>query len=76
MRDSDRNLSIHRWARGEGNHIILPPHANCRVGGSDIVATFDTHPNTAADYLQEPSDTDKSSVRDDNGLKARLMKGS
>jgi hypothetical protein len=39
------------------------------MGGNPIVASFHTHPNTGADFLQEPSETDKRAVRDDPDLK-------
>ncbi|MBS1252721.1 MAG: hypothetical protein MAG451_01763 [Anaerolineales bacterium] len=48
-----------RWPQGVQNSIDLPPHPNCRIDESDIVATFHIHPNTGIDYLQEPSETDK-----------------
>jgi hypothetical protein len=31
--------------------------------------SFHTHPNTGAEFLQEPSETDKRAVRDDPDLK-------
>ncbi len=33
------------------------------------MASFHTHPNTGAEFLQEPSETDKRAVRDDPDLK-------
>jgi hypothetical protein len=35
-----------------------------------IIASFHTHPNTGADYQQEPSETDKRTVREDPHLKS------
>lgn len=67
--DADGNLNVVRWPEGERDSIRVPPHPNCEIGGSRIVATFHTHPNTGDDYLQEPSETDKRAVRDDPDLK-------
>ena len=64
-----------RWPKGAQNSIILPPHPNCKIGESDIVATFHTHPNTGSDYLQDPSETDKRAVRDDPNLKGESYEG-
>jgi hypothetical protein len=75
LRDSVGNLSVVRWPKGSQSIIILPPHANCRIGEHDIVATFHTHPNTGSDYLQEPGETDKRAVRDDPDLKGRFYEG-
>jgi len=75
LRDSVGNLSVVRWPKGNQNIIILPPHANCRIGEHDIVATFHTHPNTGSDHLQEPGETDKRAVRDDPDLKGQLYEG-
>lgn len=61
-------LSVVRWGKGSQNEIILPPHQNCRVEGQAIVASFHTHPNTGADFQQEPSLTDVRAVRDDFDL--------
>lgn len=63
-------LRIVRWSRGEQNAILLPPHADCRIGEHDIIATFHTHPNTGPDFLQEPSETDRRAVQDDPDLKS------
>ena len=75
LRDSADNLRVVRWPKGAQNSIILPPHPNCKIGESNIVATFHTHPNTGSDYLQEPSETDKRSVRDDPDLKSEFYEG-
>lgn len=75
LRDSVGNLSVVRWPKGNQNIIILPPHANCRIGEHDIVATFHTHPNTGSDHLQEPGETDKRAVRDDPDLKGQFYEG-
>jgi hypothetical protein len=64
-----------RWERGSHNEIVLPPHHNCLVNGSDIVATFHTHPNTGASFQQEPSLTDIRAVRDDFDLKGNFYLG-
>ena len=55
--------------------ITVPSHAGCAVDGLPIVATFHTHPNTGADFLQEPGETDKRGVRDDADLKGSLYVG-
>src|SRR2546421_13104891 len=57
-------LSVVRWEKGTQNEIILPPHQNCFVGDRTIVASFHTHPNTGADFQQEPSLTDVRAIRD------------
>jgi hypothetical protein len=75
LRDSDGNLSVQRWPRGQQSTIMVPPHQNCQINDQDIVATFHTHPNTGTDYLQEPGETDKRAVRDDPDLKAAFYKG-
>ncbi|HZM86209.1 MAG TPA: DUF4329 domain-containing protein [Blastocatellia bacterium] len=68
--NNDGTLSVVRWPVGERDLIAVPPHPNCEFEGSQIVASFHTHPNTGEDYLQEPSETDKRGVRDDQDLKA------
>jgi len=68
--DANGNLDVVRWPGGERDSMRVPPHANCKIGDSRIVATFHTHPNTGDDYLQEPSETDKRAVRDDTDLKS------
>jgi len=75
LRDSTGNLKVIRWLRGKKNSIILPEHTDCRFGEDEIVATFHTHPNTEANYLQEPSETDKRAVRDDPDLKGEFYVG-
>jgi hypothetical protein len=69
LRDDSGIIHVGRWPAGETDGIMPPPHASCRVGSAEIVATFHTHPNTGSDYLQEPSDTDRRAVRDDPDLK-------
>jgi hypothetical protein len=64
-----------RWERGTQNEIALPPHGNCLVGGKTIVASFHTHPNTGADFQQEPSLNDIRAVRDDPDLKGEFYLG-
>jgi hypothetical protein len=68
-KDASENLDIVRWPTGGQDSIRVPPHQNCKVVDRSIVATFHTHPNTGADYVQEPSETDKRAVRDDPDLK-------
>lgn len=75
IKDQDGNLSVIRWPQGLQDVIDVPPHANCRVDELEIVATLYTHPNTGSDYLQEPSETDNSAVRDDPDLKASEYAG-
>jgi len=72
LRDSTGNLKVIRCLSGKKNSIILPEHTDCRFGEDDIIATFHTHPNTGANYLQEPSETDKRAVRDDPDLKGEF----
>jgi len=69
------SLKIVRWPEGEGASIVVPAHPQCKFDGLDIVASFHTHPNTGAEYLQEPSETDRRAVRDDPDLKARFYEG-
>jgi hypothetical protein len=73
--DENDKLSVRRWPKGENNLIRVPGHAGCEIDGLPIVATFHTHPNTGADFLQEPSETDKRGVRDDAELKGSLYIG-
>jgi hypothetical protein len=51
-------LGVVRWEKGAQNEIALPQHRNCLANGEAIVASFHTHPNTGADFQQEPSLTD------------------
>lgn len=69
VRDADGSLSVVRWPRGMQDTIRVPPHPDCTINGLEIVASFHTHPNAGGDYLQEPSETDRRSVRDDPHLK-------
>lgn len=73
--DSEGNLSVARWPKGLQSTINLPQHIDCKFDGQDIAATFHTHPNIGAEYLQEPSETDKRAVRDDPDLKGRFYEG-
>lgn len=73
--DDFGDLSVVRWEKGTQNEIVLPPHRNCLVGGKAIVASFHTHPNTGADFQQEPSLTDVRAVRDDSDLKGEFYLG-
>src|ERR1051325_9413862 len=68
-------LSVVRWEKGAQSEIILPPHQNCFVGGRTIVASFHTHPNTGADFQQEPSLTDVRAIHDDPDLKGEFYLG-
>ncbi len=69
LRDETGKITVALWPKGEQDAILMPPHPNCRIDESEIVATFHTHPNTGPDYLQEPSETDLRAVRDDSELK-------
>ena len=73
--DDFGTLTAVRWERGTQNEIVLPPHGNCLVGGKAIVASFHTHPNTGADFQQEPSLNDVRAVRDDPDLKGEFYLG-
>jgi hypothetical protein len=75
LQDAAQNFSVIRWAVGNMNSITLPSHSECKIEGSDIVASFHTHPNTGEDYLQEPSETDKRAIRDDPDLKGEFYVG-
>lgn len=75
LHDATDNLRIVRWPKGAQDSIILPSHPNCKIGDSDIIASFHTHPNTGSDYLQEPSETDKRAVQDDPDLQGELYVG-
>lgn len=75
LQDANGDLSVLRWPSGTQNSIVMPSYAGCKIGASDIVATFHTHPNLGEDYLQEPGETDKSSVRDDPDLKGEFYEG-
>ena len=75
LRDTAGNLSVERWPQGEQNAMAVPSHPGCKVEDRDILATFHTHPNTGADFLQEPSDTDVRAVRDDPNLKGESYEG-
>lgn len=70
LRETAGTLRVERWPRGAQNTILVPPHEDCKIGADEIVASFHTHPNTSADFLQEPSETDKRAVRDDPHLKS------
>lgn len=69
LSDAAAKINIVRWPRGEQDRIVMPPHAECRLGDTNIIATFHTHPNTGRDYLQEPGESDRLAVRDDPDLK-------
>jgi hypothetical protein len=73
--DAQGLLRVEPWPRGDNNSIAIPPHDDCRLGESDIVATFHTHPNLGCDFLQEPSSTDRRAVRNDPNLKGSSYVG-
>jgi hypothetical protein len=75
LRDALGVLRVERWPRGDENSIVIPPHRDCRLNECDIVATFHTHPNFGAHFLQEPSPTDRRAVRDDPDLKGNSYVG-
>jgi proteasome lid subunit RPN8/RPN11 len=75
LRNADGSLSVERWPSGAQNEIIVPPHAGCSRSGLVIVATFHTHPNSGADFQQEPSLTDIRAVRNDPDLKHQGYEG-
>lgn len=75
LQDEVGEFSFLRWPRGEQDEILLPAHPDCQIGDEEIIASFHTHPNTGDDYLQEPSETDKRSVRDDADLKGENYVG-
>jgi hypothetical protein len=75
LKEATGSLSVLRWPKGNQNTINLPAHPDCKVGESDIVMTFHTHPNTGRDHIQEPSETDKRAVRDDLDLKGAFYLG-
>jgi hypothetical protein len=68
-------LSVDRWPTGQSDGITVPEHEGCAFRGLPIVATFHTHPNTGANYLQEPGETDKRGVQDDANLKGQMYVG-
>ena len=68
LKDQDSGFHVIRWPRGGRNEIVVPPHANGFVDGVEIIASFHTHPNSGSRFLQEPSETDLRSVRDDPDL--------
>ncbi|MEZ4861229.1 MAG: hypothetical protein R3C14_07980 [Caldilineaceae bacterium] len=57
LRNADRQIEVLRWVTGVQNSIWVPPHPGCKIGESDILASFHTHLNTGSNYLQEPSET-------------------
>lgn len=75
LRDDDESLSVVRWQQGAHNSILVPAHPDCKFRGYDLTATFHTHPNTGADHLQEPSETDRRAVQEDPDLKGDFYIG-
>lgn len=75
LQDPNGDLIVLRWPSGAQNSIELPSYFGGKVGQSDIVATFHTHPNTGGDFIQEPSATDKRAVRDDLDLQSLNYEG-
>jgi len=72
---SERRFNRFALAFGAQNSIELPSYSGGKVGQSDIVATFHTHPNTGGDFIQQPSATDKRAVRDDLDLQGLNYEG-
>ena len=68
LRRNDGSLIAERWPRGLQDEISVPEHAGGKRNGLTIIATFHTHPNPGAEYLQEPGPTDIRAVRDDPDL--------
>ena len=68
LRNADATLSVERWPRGVQKQISVPEHSDGKRNGLTIIATFHTHPNPGADFLQGPSLTDIRAVRNDSGL--------
>jgi len=75
LRNAAREIEVLRWVTGVQNSIHVPPHPVCKIGESDILASFHTHPNTGSNYLQEPSETDKRAVGHDPDLKGAFYVG-
>ena len=75
LRNADRKIEVLRWVTGVQNSIQVPPHPGCKIGESDILVSFHTHPNTGSNYLQEPSETDKRAVHHDPDLKGAFYVG-
>ena len=69
LRSPSRRVSVKRWPTGKQANIEVPAHEGCEVDRKGIIATFHTHPNVRAEYLQGPSLTDIRAVRDDPDLK-------
>lgn len=69
LRNGAGEVRVIRWPTGGRDSISTPPHVGCRIEDNEIIATFHTHPNTGADYLQEPGEADRRGVRDDPDLK-------
>lgn len=69
LQTAQGSLRVLRWPEGERDGVSMSPHAQCKVEGADIVATFHTHPNIGADYVQEPSEVDVKAIYDDVNLK-------
>src|SRR5262249_13675365 len=68
LKRPDGSFYVERWPKGAQRQIYVPSHSGAMRGGLPIVATFHTHPNTGADYQQDPSPTDIQAVRDDPDL--------
>jgi hypothetical protein len=69
LRQVDGSLTVERWPRGAQDEIKVPEHSGGRRGAAVVVASFHTHPNTGADYLQEPSPSDIRGVVEDPDLR-------
>lgn len=68
LQQADGSFGVERWPHGVQNRITVPSHPGGLRGGLRIVATFHTHPNTGANYRQEPGRTDMLGVQSDPHL--------
>lgn len=69
VEDDNGERYVIRWPTGSQDELAVPPHAECRVSGQKIIATFHTHPNTGDAYRQEPGRVDIRAVSGDPDLK-------
>ena len=60
---------------GVAQKIRLMYHLTLIASLTAKISLPHTHPNTGDDYLQEPSETDKRAVRDDEDLKGEYYEG-
>ncbi len=75
LRDRHNRLRVVRWPKGSKEEIVVPDHADCKIGNEEIIASFHTHPNTGRDYAQKPSWLDCQNVRSDRRLKGEHYQG-